>query len=580
MDVQSEQPKLKPPSDIFFKTHKREVAASRGLIVSNHPLASAAGVEMFSRGGNAFDAAVASLFALTVVEPMMVGIFGAGFFVMRVGETGGIETIDNYAVAPNAAADDIFTPVDRPKPGQHHFETVDRKNMVGHLSVATPGALKAWEHVVEEYGDLSLSKVMEPSMRYAIDGFRASPFLVHKIEETRSDLELYPETARVFLPSGFPPKAGDIITRPNYAETLEKIAKGGSDALYRGELAKAVVDDMEDNGGVLTLDDLSEYKLIKRRPLRGTYRSSYEVFSVAPVSSGGVHLIQMLNILEIFDVASMGFGSPRYLHLFAEVLKTVFADRQQYMGDPDKVLIPLAGLTSKGYAEKLAEQINLDVAGRYAPGEPMFFEGGRGNTTHVSAMDSEGNMVAATQTINDLFGSKVTTPGTGILLNNCMALFDPRSGRANSVAGGKRMLSSQAPSILLRDGEPFMCIGAPGGTRIFAAVCHAIVNVVDFEMPIQEALEAPRIWTMGIPGTDGEKLDVEPGFPEEVIERLVSMGHDITQVPRIAGGINCIIYDPLTGLMVGGACWRADGAPMGVSGGLAHPKAMEPLSFD
>ena len=577
MDVEIGPPKLKPPSDLLLRTHKRGVAASRGVIVANHPLASAAGVEMLARGGNAFDAAVASLFALTVVEPMMVSIFGAGFFVIRTAETGQIETVDDYAVAPKAATEEMYALVGRRQSGQYLFETVGRRNTVGHLSVAVPGALKGWEHVVETYGSLALPEVMEPAMRYAGSGFRASPYLVHWIEEMRSDLERYPETAKVFLPGGAPPRPGDLIVMPEYAETLEKIARGGSDVLYRGELARAVVDDMEEHGGILTLEDLAEYEIIERRPVRGTYRDRYEVYSMAPVSSGGTHIIQMLNILERFDVARLGFGSPEYLHLLAEVMKIVFADRQQYMGDPERVLIPVAGLTSKRYAEERAGRISLDVAGRYAPGEPMLYEGAGGNTTHVSAMDSDGNIVAATQTLFSAFGSKVTTPGTGVLLNNCMGLFDPHPGRANSVSGGKRMLSSMAPAIVLRDGEPFLCLGTPGGTRIFAAVCQAIVNVVDFDMTVQQAVEAPRVWTMGIPGTDGEKLHIEPGFPVETLNGLRARGHEIIVMPRIAGGMNGILVDPATGLMHGGACWRADGTPMGVSGGAAHPKALQPL---
>ena len=574
MDFKKAHPNLKPPSDLFYKTYKKEVVASKGIVVSNHPLASAAGVEMFAHGGNAFDAAVASLFALTVVEPMMVSIFGAGFFVIRVAKTGRIETVDNYAIAPKAAIEDMYTPVERHQPGRYMFETVDRRNMIGHLSVATPGTLKAWEYIVEEYGTLSLPEVMKPAIRYARNGFRVSPYLVYCIEQAQRSLERYPETAKVFLPRGAPPKPGDLIVRSDYAETLEKVAGGGSDVLYRGELAKAVVDDMEENGGILPLEDLADYKFITRRPLRGTYRDRYEIYSMAPVSSGGTHIIQMLNILEGFDVASFGFGSPEHLHLFAEVLKIVFADRQKYMGDPERVSVPLAGLTSKKYAEELAKQISFDIAQRYTHGNPMLYEGEGGNTTHVSAMDSDGNIVAATQTLFSGFGSKVTTPGTGMLLNNCMGLFDPRPGRANSVAGGKRMLSSMAPTIVFRDGDPFMCFGTPGGTRIFAAVCQAIINVIDFGMTIQQAVEAPRIWTMGIPGTVGEKLQVEPRFLEETLNGLRERGHEVVMVPKIAGGMNGIIVDPITGLMHGGACWRADGTPMGVSGGPAHPRAM------
>lgn len=576
MDVETVSPKLKPPSDLFFQTHKREVAASRGVVVTNHPLASAAGIEIFAQGGNAFDAAVASLFALTVVEPMMVSIFGAGFFVIRDARTGRIDTVDNYAVAPRAAKEDMYSPVEKRQPGQYLFETVGRRNMVGHLSVAAPGTLKAWVHMVNGHGVLSLSKVMEPAIRCALNGFRASPYLVHHIEETRGDLELYPETAKVYLPEGAPPRPGDLIVNPDYAETLEKIGRGGSDVLYHGELGKAVVDDMEENGGILTAEDLAEYELVMRRPIKGTYRDQYEVYTVAPASSGGTHIIQMLNLLEKWEVAQLGFGSPEHLHILAEALKIAFADRQQYMGDPERVMVPVAGLASKPYAAARAQEISLEAAGNYTPGEPMLYEVGAGCTTHVSAMDSDGNMVAATQTLFSAFGSKATTPGTGMLLNNCMGLFDPRPGRANSVAGGKRMLSSMSPAILLRDGDPFVCIGTPGGTRIFASVCQAIVNIVDFGMTIQQAVEAPRIWTMGIQGADGEKLHVEPGFPEETLDLLRARGHEIVVMPAIAGGMNGILVDPVTGLMHGGACWRADGAPMGVSGGQAHPRALLP----
>ncbi len=555
-------------------TIKQGVTASRGVVATNHPLASASGIEMLAKGGNAFDAAAASLFTLTVVEPMMVSLFGDGFFVIRNADTGRIETVDNYAVAPKAASEDMYTPVKERKPGQDLFETVGRENTIGHLSVATPGALKAGEYIVEQYGLLSLHEVMTPAIRIARDGYRAGPYLAHCVKEFKTDLKLFPDTAKVYLPMGKPIKHGDRVVMPEYAETLRKIAKKGSEVLYSGELGKMVVEDMENNGGILTMEDLADYKLVMRNPVRGTYRDHYEIYSMAPVSSGGTHIIQMLNILEGFDVTSLGFGTVEYVHLFTEVLKIAFADRQRYMGDPTRVTVPLAMLTSKEYARDRAMQIS-GVAGSYSPGEPAFYTGRSENTTHVSVIDAEGNIVAATQTL--FTGSKVITPGTGMMLNNCMALFDPRPGKANSVAGGKRMLSSMAPTIILRDSEPFMCIGTPGGTRIFAVVCQAIVNVIDFGMTIQQAVEAPRVWTMGIQGTDGEKLHIEPALRDRVLEGLRSKGHEVVVMPRIAGGMNGVLVDRSTGLMHGGACWRADGAPMGVSGGDVHPKALKPL---
>jgi gamma-glutamyltranspeptidase/glutathione hydrolase len=558
--------------DKYLRTLKREVTASRGVIVTNHPLASAAGVQVLAGGGNAFDAAVASLFALTVAEPMMVSMFGAGFFVYRDGATAEVGTLDNYAVAPRAATETMYTPVEHRTPEQYIFETVGRRNMVGHLSVAAPGALKGWEHTLKKHGSLSLRDAIAPAIRLARDGYRASRYLAYLVDITKKDLALYEETAKTFLPGGEPLQAGDAVRMPEYAETLEAVARLGSDHLYKGDLGRAVVDDMEENSGVLSMADLRDYEVHERPPVTGTYRGRYRVASMAPGSSGGTHIVQMLNMLERFDVAAMGFGSPEYTHTFAEVLKIAFADRQRYMGDPWRVPVPVEGLTSKAYA---AERVKLigDRAGVYVFGDPSAHQSESGSTTHVSVMDDEGNVVAATQTLFSVFGSCVTAPGTGMLLNNCMGLFDPRPGRANSVAGGKRMLSSMAPTIVLRDERPFLCLGSPGGTRIFPAICQALVNVIDFGMSVQQAVEAPRVWTMGLQGTPEGRLHAEPELGDETVEALRRRGHDVLLVPKVAGGMNGVLVDG-EGLLHGGACWRADGSPMGVSGGEVAAKAL------
>jgi gamma-glutamyltranspeptidase/glutathione hydrolase len=385
----------------------------------------------------------------------------------------------------------------------------------------------------------------------------------------------YPETAKTFMPDGKPLAPGSKIVMPEYAVTLEKIASGGSDVLYKGEVGSAIVDYMESNGGLITMKDLRDYRLIDREPVRGVYRDDYDIYSMAPGSSGGTHIIQMLNILESFDVGSMGYGSVEHLHLMTETLKIAFADRQRFMGDPSVIDIPLEGLLSKMYANERAKEIG-EKARKAEPGDPSAYMNESGNTTHVSAMDIEGNTVATTQTLNNVFGSLVTVPGVGIRLNNCMALFDPRPGRANSVAGGKRMLSSMSPTVILRKGEPYMCIGTPGGLHIFPSVAQAIVNVVDFKMGVQEAVEAPRLWTMGIKGTPGEKLLVESGFSDDAIKDLIGRGHDVVKMNRVAGGMNGVFRDPETGLLHGGACWRADGAAMGVSGGYTKKELLEP----
>ena len=557
-----------------FDLRKEEIIAGKGVIATNHPLASTAGIEIYASGGNAFDAAIASLFALTVVEPMMVSVFGAGFFVIRDAQSGKLETVDNYAKAPHAATDTMYEMVKERKPGQNIFETVGKKNLLGPLAVATPGTLKAWEHINQGYGNLDLGTIIAPAIKLARYGYKSSPFMNYITEYCQEDLRKYPATAKTYLPLGKPIQPGTHIELHEYTETLEEIASQGSDTLYHGKIGKEIIDYMEENGGILTMEDLKEYEIIERKPLHGTYREDYEVFSMAPGSSGGTHILQMLNILESFNLNEMGFGSLEHLHLMAETLKIAFTDRQKYMGDPAIVDIPLEGLLSKKYAILRKQEISNE-AKSYSPGNPFRYQTESANTTHVSAMDIDGNVVAATQTINGAFGSMVTVPENGILLNNCMALFDPRPNRANSVAGGKRMLSSMSPTIVLRKGEPFLCLGTPGGLQIFPSVTQAIVNIIDFKMSIQEAVEAPRIWTMGIKDTPGEKLIVEEGFSEKIRKKLRDRGHDVLTVYRVAGGMNGVLRDE-RGRIHGGACWRSDGTSMGISGGQTKPELLKP----
>ena len=545
-----------------FETYKKEAVASRGMVTSNHPMASAAGVQMLAMGGNAIDAAIATAFALTVVEPAMVGIFGAGFVNMYDAATGESITIDNYAVAPSKAAPDMYTPVSDTWPD--YLETVDMKNRMGHLSVGVPGALKSWCYVEDTYGRLGLEAVIQPAIGYAERGFPASQYLIDLISNNAKTLSRFKATAEIFLPGGGPPKLGMPIVRGDYSKTLRLISQKGSDALYGGELGRTVVEDIKGNGGILSMDDLLGYQIKQREPVRGTFRE-YEIVSVAPTSSGGTHIIQVLNILEELDLASLGYGTARYLHLLAEALKIAFADRFEYMGDPDLIEVPVEGLISKEYAALRRQEIDRGHAKDYMAGRPMVYAGESANTTHLTTADADGSMVAMTQTIHSGFGSQVTVPGTGMLLNNTMYLFDPHPGHPNSVAPGKRMLSSMSPTMVLKKGKPFMALGTPGSTRIFAAVLQAILNVVEHGMTLQEAVEAPRIWTQG------QELNVEEGVPPSVRDELAAMGHKIEVVPRVAGGMNGIMLDEDTGMLHGAACWRADGSPVGIGGGWARP---------
>ena len=545
-----------------FDLYKRGAVASRGMVASNHPLASAAGAEMLALGGNAFDAAVATAFALSVVEPMMVGPFGAGFVTIHHGATGECTVIDNYSTAPGGAAPGMFEPVSDQWPD--YMETVGRKNKLGHLAVGVPGNLKAWCEISGRYGRLGLDAVVQPAIRRARQGFPASRYLVDCIRDSRQDLAAFAATAALFLPGGEVPSPGDLIVMEDLAASLELIVAHGAGVLYDGPLGAAVAEEMAAHGGLVTVQDLREYEIQDRVPVRGTYRG-YEIVSAPPASSGGTHIVQMLNLLEAFDVAALGFGSAAYIHLLSEVLKIAYADRFEYMADPAFVRMPIAGLTSKEYAHARRRDIDLTRAATHLAGEPAAFSGESGNTTHFTVADDEGNVVAMTQTINELFGSKVTVPGTGLLLNNTMALFDPHPGKANSVAPGKRMLSSMSPTVVLKDGRPFMALGTPGGMRIFPSVLQAIVNVIDFGMTLQEAVEAPRVWTQG------QALEVEPGIAEATRQGLRGMGHELQVVARVAGGMNGVLFDHHRGLIHGAACWRADGTPVGLSGGPAKP---------
>ncbi len=539
-----------------FETEKRPVEAARGMVVANHPLASAAGAEMLAAGGNAVDAAVAALFALTVVEPMMVGVLGAGHAQLRLAS--GLHTvIDGYTTAPAAATPAMYRP--RSDSWPDYMETVERENTVGVRAVGVPGTLAAWCEMLTRFGALDLETVTAPAIRHAEHGFRVTGYLAECLAEAAPDLARFPASARVFLPGGTPLRRGEVLVQGDYAETLRTIAAGGPPVLYGGALGIRVAEHMAREGGLVTLTDLLRYRTIEREPVRGSYRG-IEAAGCPPPTGGGIHLIQILNLLEGYDVAGLGFGTVDGIHLLAEALKIAFADLAAATGDPVFVDVPVARLTSKEYAAVRRGELDMAKAGAPSPAVGA----GSAHTTHVTVADVEGNVVAATQTINSLFGSRAMVPGTGMLLNNTMALFDPHPGHALSVAPGKRMTSSMAPTILLRDGRPWLALGLPGGARIFASVLQAIVNVVDHGMSLQEAVEAPRVWTQG------QELEVEAAIGDEVRQGLAARGHHVVPVAHVAGGMGAIAFED-DGTLLGASCWRADGTPVGLGGGYARP---------
>ena len=607
-----------------FACEKRPAVGSRAMVVTNHPLASAAGAEMLLAGGNAIDAAVAALFALTVVEPMMVGVLGGGIAHIRPAD-GRHVVLDGLSTAPAAAHDTMYETVSDELP--RYRDTVGRANAVGPLAIAVPGALAGWCRALGDFGTQSVADVTAPAVRLAERGFAATPYLADCVADLAPDLARDPGLAALFLPGGDPLRAGHRVMQPEYAETLRTIARDGAGALYAGPLGDALVETMARTGGLIRREDLDAYGVVEREPIRGTYRG-VEIVGPPPPASSGVHVVQMLNLLEGFDVREMGFGSPEAVHLLAEVMKIAFADRAVATADPAFVDVPVQRLIDKGYAGERRRLIDPARARRWKsgvlaaeprlapvgpagsgacpdaeailaprnseqvrqagrdgprmpgalgpsgtpgvpgasnrPGSSGAFGGESGCTTHVTVADAEGNVVASTQTINGLFGACVQIPGTGMIANNYMFNFDPHPGRALSVEPGKRVFTSMAPMMVRRGERLLHALGLPGGLRIFPSALQALVNLLDHGMTLQEAVEAPRIWT------EGGVVEIEAGFTEETRDGLAARGHEVVRVRRIGGGMNAIAFGE-DGTLTGAACWRADGTPVAIAGGLARP---------
>lgn len=539
-----------------FQCQKQPANGSRGMVVSNHPLASSAGAEMLAAGGNAIDAAIATLFTLTVVEPMMVGIIGGGMAHIRLAD-GSHRFIDGQSTVPKAVKPDTYTS----KPGSAHdvFDTVGNENLNGPKAVAVPGSLKAWCETLRRFGTMSLADVMQPAIKHAERGYAATPYLHECITDGAAEMLKDKPISAIYLPGGAPLKPGERVVQAEYAETLKYIADHGDNALYQGPLGDILVDYMKKHGGFIAQEDLATYKTVERQPIRCDYRG-WEILGPPPPAASGVHITQMLNILEGYDIAGLGFGTTETIHYLAEVLKIAFADRAAASGDPAYINVPVERLTSKAYAGERRRAIDPDRAQAWSAGVTQLESA---HTTHMTAADAMGNVVATTQTINNLFGAKILIPGLGTVPNNYMNLFDPRPGHALSLAAGKRVTTSMSPMMVLRDRKLAYALGLPGGKRIFPSAMQALINLIDHGMSLQEAVEAPRVWT------EGNALEVERAVPETVRAALSAKGHRVQVVPTVAGGMNAIQFHA-DGTMSGAACWRADGTPVGIAGGLAR----------
>jgi gamma-glutamyltranspeptidase / glutathione hydrolase len=440
------------------------------------------------------------------------------------------------------------------------FDTVGDENLVGPKSVGAPGSLKAWCETLARFGTMSLADVMQPAIKHAERGFAVTPYLHECIGDAAADMLKDDPISKIYFRDGAPLKVGEKVVQSEYAETLALIAKEGAGALYGGPLGDVFVDYMERHGGFITHKDLAWYKTVERAPIRANYRG-WEILGPPPPAASGVHITQMLNILEGYDIGAMGFGTAETIHLLAEVLKIAFADRAAASGDPDFINVPVARLTSKDYADERRAAIDPKRAQVWCAGVKQLESA---HTTHMTAADAFGNVVATTQTINNLFGAKFLIPGLGVIPNNYMNLFDPRPGNALSVQPGKRVTTSMSPMMALRGGKIAYALGLPGGKRIFPSAFQALVNLIDHGMSLQEAVEAPRVWT------EGNALEVELAVPENVRAELTSLGHTVARLATVGGGMNGIAFHD-DGTMSGAACWRADGTPVGLAGGLAKP---------
>ncbi len=528
----------------------RGAQGANGVVAAAKPEASQVGVDILKKGGNAVDAAIATAFALGVLEPNASGIGGGGFMIIKMADMAEAVVVDFRESAPKAARDTMYLGADG--------KVIPKSTYEGGLSVAVPGEVKGLLYAFDHYGSGKLSRmdIVQPAISWALKGVPVTVNLATIIKDNYEKLVKYEEGSKIYLDQGLPYEVGDRFVNLDLANTLAKIGIYGEDAIYKGEIAQAIVNEVQKRGGILSLEDLADYQIKIRKPVKGTYRG-YTVLSVPPASSGGTHLVQMLNIMENFDVAASVQGSAANAHLWAETLKMTFADRSRYMADTDFVKVPLEGLTSKDYAKTLAAKIDKTKpmpAG--AAGDPSKYESG--STTSLSVMDKDGNMVNITKTINYFFGSGVVVPGTGIIMNDEMDDFVPSPGSVNSVQPGKRPLSSISPTLVLDpQGRSFMTLGSPGATRIFPTVAQVISNVVDFGMPIQDAILAPRVFQMA-----SGAINLEGRYSINAYEALKKMGHTVTvrgDWDAYFGGVHAVLYDYDAGILYGGADPRRDG---------------------
>lgn len=524
-------------ADTFHPVKERN-----GMVASVDALATQVGVDILRKGGNAVDAAVAVGYALAVTHPQAGNIGGGGFMMLRTA-AGRTTAIDFREMAPNRASRDMFLDA--------AGNADSKKSLTSHLASGVPGTVAGFSLANETYGTMPLNQLIQPAIDLARKGFVVNAALADDLNVYGKEVLLnHPNSKAIFFKAdGTPYQRGEKLVQRNLAHSLELIAKQGPDAFYKGEIANEIDREMAANGGLISKADLARYQAVERKPVSGTYRG-YEIFSMPPPSSGGIHIVQILNILESFDLAKMGFGSADAIHTMAEAEKYAYADRSEYLGDPDFVNVPAQALTSKAYAKSLAQQIDINKARpstEIKPGKLAPYESNQ--TTHFSVVDKQGNAVAVTYTLNTNFGSGIVAGNSGILLNNEMDDFSAKpgtpnvyglvGGEANAVQPLKRPLSSMSPTIVAKEGKTWLVTGSPGGSRIITTVLQMVVNSIDFGMNVAEATNAPRFHHQWLP----DQLRVEKGFSPDTLKLLEAKGQNVKVQPAM-GSTQSIMIGP------------------------------------
>ncbi|PID42324.1 MAG: gamma-glutamyltransferase [Proteobacteria bacterium] len=537
-------------SAAIIEGQRMEPVQSRdGMVVTSHFLATESALEVLKNGGNAVDAAVTAAFSLAATQPRSGNIGGGGFMLISSEKKDEVVAIDYREKAPARATRDMFL--------DEKGEAVSERSRYSHLAAGVPGTVAGLALALEKYGTISLKEAIAPAIRLAEEGFVVTPRFSNGLKKKEKMLKKWASSKKIFYkPDGSYYEPGDRFVQPELAATLKRISKNGTKEFYEGKTAELLVAEMKKHGGLITMEDLKNYQPVIRTPVHGTYRG-HDIYSMSPPSSGGAHVVQILNILEGYPISEYGHNSAKTIHLMAEAMKRAYADRSYYLGDSDFVKVPLKGITSKNYAASLRngiDELKAKPSREIAPGKPAPYESNE--TTHFSVVDKWGNAVSNTYTINFSYGSGIVVEGAGFLLNNEMDDFSAKpgvpnaygliGGEANKVEPNKRMLSSMSPTIVKKEGKNFLVTGSPGGSRIITTTLQVIMNVVDHGLNIKSAVSAPRIHHQWLP----DEIRVEEGISPDTIEKLEKMGHT-TKLKSSMGAIQSIMIRD--GVMYGGA---------------------------